>query len=269
VDPRLDDNRAMWEARVPVHVASRFYDVDGFVADPSRGPRPWEAAVLGDVTGLDLVHLQCHFGLDTLAWARVGARVAGLDFSPSAIAAATDLAARAGLADGSRFVCADVHDAVEAFAGERFDVVYVSLGALCWLPSAAAWAEQAAGLLRPGGRLFVHDVHPLSTALADDGERLEHGWYEAEQLTWTDAYSYTDGGEALPETTSHEWNHGVGEVVTALLGEGLRLDHLEEHPWTSWPRFPWLEQDGDQRWRIPADRPQLPLSMTLLATRPA
>ena len=132
-------NRANWDDRAAVHLESRFYDVEGWLRD-QRGPRPREIEALGDVTGLRLVHPQCHFGLDTLAWARAGAVVTGLDFSPVAIAAAAEIAERAGLSERATFVCASVDEAVSALSGATFDVVYVSLGALCWLPSVAVWA---------------------------------------------------------------------------------------------------------------------------------
>ena len=130
----------------PIHLASRFYDVEQWLADPPRAT-PRELEALGDPSGLELVHLQCHFGLDTLAWADAGARVTGLDFSPEAIRTAEDLAVRAGLADRSTFVCANVFDAAEVLGPETFDIVYVSLGALHWLPSVDRWADQVA---RPG-----------------------------------------------------------------------------------------------------------------------
>ena len=268
VDDMLAANRSNWNDRVPVHTASAFYDVEGWLRD-NRGPRPWEAAVLGSVAGLRLAHLQCHFGLDTLAWARAGAIVTGLDFSPAAIAEARGLAERAGLGDVSHFVCADVHRAVEALDGATFDIVYVSLGALCWLPSVRAWAQQAAGLLAPGGRLFVHDGHPLAWALADDDVTISYTYFEEpDPYVADEAVTYTDGEATIAHTRSYEWNHGLGEIVTAILDQGLVLDRLDEHDWTVFARFPWLVRSPDQRWEIPPGRPRIPLSFTLLARRP-
>jgi SAM-dependent methyltransferase len=151
MDDYIAANRANWDDRTALHLESRFYDVEGWLREPRR-PRSYESDALGDVSGLRLVHLQCHFGLDTLEWAREGAEVTGLDFSPVAIAAASDLAGRAGLSDRARFVCADVYDATNALDGAAFDVVFVSLGALCWLPSIDRWAEQVGALVAPGGR---------------------------------------------------------------------------------------------------------------------
>jgi SAM-dependent methyltransferase len=260
-------NRASWDERVPVHVASAFYDVEGWVTE-GRGPRPGDAAALGDVAGLDLVHLQCHFGLDTLAWARVGARVTGLDFSESAIEQAGVLAQRAGLEDRATFVCANVYDAVDALGAKTFDVVYVSLGALCWLPSVDRWAAVAAALTRPGGRLFLRDVHPLSDALSDEELVIEHSYYEEPEPFIDDSgFTYTDGTYSPTSERICSWNHSLGEIVTAVIGHGFALESLVEHDWTSFARFPWLVRTGDHHYALPPGRPRVPLSFSLLARR--
>ena len=268
MDERIAANRANWDARTAVHVASRAYDVEGWLAD-ERGPRPEEAALLGSVEGLRLVHLQCHIGLDTLAWARAGADVVGLDLSPAAITAADELARRTGLEHRARFVCADVNDAAVALAGERFDIAYVSLGALCWLPSVRRWANQVAAVLAPGGRLFVNDSHPVSHALADDDAQFVRSYFEeAEAVSYDDGLTYTDGPPLTDSPTCFEWNHGLGEIVTALIAEGLVLDSLVEHDWTRFGRFPWLRDDGTGRWVSPPDQPRIPLAFTLTAHLP-
>lgn len=267
-DARLAANRANWDERVRHHVASTFYDVEGWLRR-RPGPRQRERRALGDVSGLDLVHLQCHFGLDTLAWADVGARVTGLDFSPAAIEHARRLAERAGLADCARFVEADVLRAWDTLRPEQFDVVYVSLGALCWLPSVATWAAQVAALLRPGGRLYLHDGHPLAWALADDGLRVQYTYFEeGEPFVDDSPETYADPEARLSSTRSYEWNHSIGEIVTALVSHGLRITALEEHDWTVWPRFPWLVHAGDDRWEPAPGHPRIPLTFTLLACRP-
>ncbi len=270
LDPQGEElaaNRRNWDERVGIHVASRFYDVEGWLEE-RRGPRARELEALGDVSGLELVHLQCHFGLDTLAWARAGARVTGLDFSPEAVATARALARRAELSDRSEFVCADVLDACVALGHRAFDVVYVSLGALCWLPSVDRWALQVAGLLRPGGRLYLHDSHPLAWALSDDGPVIEHGYFETAAPFVDDSDStYTDASRPLVNRRSYEWNHGVGETVSALIDHGLRIDRLEEHNWDVHQRFPWLVEQRAGHWVAPAGAPQIPLTFTVLATR--
>jgi SAM-dependent methyltransferase len=265
MDVRLEANRANWEDRTPIHLRSAFYDVEGWLRD-RRGPPTEELDVLGEAAGLRLVHLQCHIGLGALSWARAGATVTGLDFSPSAIAAARDLARRAGLADRATFVTGDVHNAATILGRGSFDIVYVNTGSLCWLPSVDRWAEQAAALLRPGGRLYLHDDHPLAQALADDDLEFVASYFEEpEPLVRDSEATYTDGGGRVARTRSFQWNHSIGEIVTAVLAQGLRLELLVEHDWTDWRRFPWLLPRGQQRWTHPPGKPRIPLSFTLLA----
>jgi len=268
-DAHLEANRANWDERTPVHLASRFYDVEGWLRD-GRGPRPEEVAALGDVSGLRLLHLQCHFGKDTLTMARAGAVVTGLDFSPAAVGAARDLAGRAGLADRAEFVCAEVCGAAEALGHRTFDVVYVSFGSLCWLPSVERWAEQVGSLVAPGGRFYLHDGHPLADALDDDGRRLAHTYFEEPEPYVDDAAtSYTDGERRLVHRRNYSWNHGLGETVTALVRHGLRLEWLVEHDWYVEPRFPWLVKVADRQWTTPPGMARIPLSFSLLASRPS
>ena len=268
MDERIAANRANWDARTAVHVASRAYDIEGWLAE-ERGPRADEAALLGSVDGQRLLHLQCHIGLDTLGWARAGARVVGLDLSPAAIAEAEQLARCAGLDHRARFVCADVNEAAAALGGDRFDIVYVSLGALCWLPSVRRWANQVAAVLAPGGRLFLNDSHPLSHALADEHALLVRSYFEEpEAVAYDDGATYTDGPPLTDSKTCYEWNHGIGEIVTALLAEGLVLDSLVEHDWTGFGRFPWLRDDGTGRFVAPPGQLRIPLSFTLTAHLP-
>ena len=266
-DPRVEANRSNWDDRVPIHLASRFYDVDRWLAE-ERGPRDMEARLLGDVAGLELVHLQCHFGLDTLQWARAGAVVTGLDFSAPAIKAATDLAARSGLASRARFVCADVHDAVAVLGPVSYDIVYVSVGALCWLPSVDRWAGQVAGLLRPGGRLFLHEGHPIAWSMADDEPRLEYTYFEEnEPHHGEDFHTYTDGDAELAHPGNYEWNHSLSETITALQRHGLRMTFFEEHDWSDWKAFPWLVDVGEGRWGPSPGSPRWPLTFTLMAVK--
>jgi SAM-dependent methyltransferase len=268
MDERLRANRANWNDRTEIHLASEFYDVDAWLRD-TRGPRPREIEALGDVTGLRLLHLQCHFGLDTLQWARAGATVTGLDFSPTAIDAAITIADRAGLSDRSTFVCSDVYDATTVLGHATFDVVYVSLGALCWLPSVDRWAAQVGALVAPGGRFYIHDVHPLAWALSDDSLEVEHTYFEeAEPFVDDSDATYTDAPRPVASVRSYEWNHSIGEIVTALVGAGLRVDWLTEHDWTVWPRFPWLVPNADGEWTTPPHMARMPLTFSLVATRP-
>lgn len=270
-DDPVAANRRLWEARTPIHVASEFYDVDGFRAG-ATSLRPLEVDEVGDVAGKRLLHLQCHFGLDTLSWARLGATVTGLDFSTAAVAEATRLAS--GLDLDARFVESDVYDAVAALGGERFDIVFTSYGALAWLPDIRQWAEVVADLVAPGGFFYIAEIHPASQVLDDEPgvEELRVGYPywtpEGGPLRFEEAGTYADH-DADIELPEYVWLHGLGDIVTSLLDAGLVLDFLHEHPVTVFQQLSFLEQDDDGWWRLPPRMPPLPLLFSLRASKPA
>lgn len=263
----LATNKALWDERVPIHLASDFYDVAGFKAG-GQALRDFETAEVGDVTGRRLVHLQCHFGLDTLSWARRGAQVTGLDFSEKAIEAARTVADETGLT--ARFAVADVYDA-PAVLGETYDIVYTGLGALCWLPDIDRWAGVVASLLEPGGFLYLAEFHPFADTLDDrEGRTLTYDYFADGPQIWDepDMGSYADPQALVQHTRSIEFAHGLGEVVTALTTKGLRIDFLHEHDYTLWQRFSILERHGTT-YRLPERHPRIPLMYSLRATKPA
>ena len=258
-------NRANWDDRVPVHLASEFYDLEAFRSGASS-LRPFEAAEAGDVTGKRLVHLQCHVGLDTLSWARNGALVTGLDFSEPAVNAARWLAA--DLAIDASFVAADVYDAGTALDGQRFDVVYTGIGALVWLPDMTRWAQVVAALLAPGGILYLVEGHPFAGVLDDaEGAAVVGDYFDSRPQVADEPYTYTDG-PALEHTRSVEFQHQLGQVVTTLAEAGLRIDFLHEHDFDAFQRFESLERHGGE-YRFPSGRPRVPMMFSLHATRPA
>ncbi|SDN14875.1 class I SAM-dependent methyltransferase [Streptomyces wuyuanensis] len=268
-------NEANWDARTPVHLASAFYGLgeDGR-ADPDRWFGDFEWQDLGDLTGRDVLHLQCHLGTETLAFARRGARTTGLDISGASIEAARGLAAGAGLAVD--YVRANVYDAAEALGTERrFDVVYTGKGALCYLPDLDRWAATVAGLLRPGGRLYLVEFHPLLNALGPkpapgEGSELllRHDYLGGRGAIRRDStYTYTDGPAVRGTTESYEWMHGIDEVVNALTGAGLGITVMRESDELPWPRWPEMVRTAGGWWRLPDGSPRIPLLLALLATR--
>ncbi|MEV0229596.1 class I SAM-dependent methyltransferase [Nonomuraea sp. NPDC050786] len=255
-------NRANWNARVPIHVASDFYDVEGFKAG-RNAIRSFERDEVGDVAGRSLVHLQCHFGLDTLSWARLGAEVTGLDFSESAIEQARALAAECGIP--ARFVTADVYDAVEALGGATYDIVYTGIGALVWLPDLTRWAETVARLLKPGGFLYLAELHPFADILDEEtGAVVTHDYFEKGPHVWEYPHTYT-GSEVLEHQTSVQFQHGLGEVVSAVTAAGLRVEFLHEHDQTFFRRFATLVV-SDGAHRFPEGAPRVPLVYSLRAS---
>lgn len=269
----FDLNRASWDERVPAHAESPDYALARFADDPAflSGVVRFDLPRLGDVAGLDVVHLQCHIGTDTVSLARLGARVTGLDFSAAAVEQARGFAAGLGL--DVPFVEADVHDAVEALGGNRFDLVFTGIGALCWLPDIDRWAGVVAALLRPGGRLFLREGHPMLWSIDEtrpDGLLVvEHPYFERDEpIVWDDGGTYVQTDRTFTRNVTHEWNHGLGEIVTALHRHGLALTMLVEHdsaPWDAVPGRTTVDDLGefrltDRRWR-------LPMTYTLQATK--
>lgn len=261
-------NRAHWDERVPLHVASDFYDLDAFRAGKDA-LRDFERAEVGDVTGRSLLHLQCHIGVDTLSWARHGAsRVVGLDFSEPAVEVARDLAAELGFTtDRAAFVASDVYDASEAVPDPSYDIVYTGVGALCWLPDIRRWAETVTALLSPGGFLYLAEFHPLTDILDDEtGSRIINDYFTRD--AWINELSgtYADLDATTTNNRSVEWQHPLGEVVSALAAAGLRIEFLHEHDVSLFPRFDSFEvRDGYHR--FPADRPRIPLMYSLKASK--
>ena len=266
-------NRASWDERAPAHAASPDYNVADFLASPTylsdvvRFDRPR----LGDVDGLRGVHLQCHIGTDTISLARLGASMTGLDFSPAALAQARDLARRTG-AD-ARFVESELYEATSVLEPASFDLVYTGVGALCWLPSIRRWAGVVAGLLRPGGRLFIRDGHPMLMTMEDTRDDgllvVDFPYFERpEPQVWDQGGTYVQTDVVFTHNVTHEWSHGLGEIVTALLDEGLVVTGLTEHDSVPWNALPGMMVEiGGGEWRL-ADRPwRLALSFTLQAVK--
>jgi len=269
-------NRAHWEDLAALHPTTEFYDVDAFL-DGESSLQWLEREELGDVDGATLLHLQCHFGMDTLSWAREGADVVGLDFSGKAVATARDLAGDAGLADRARFVEANVYDAPEALRETNaipdagFDVVFTSYGVLTWLPDIEGWARVVADCLAPGGTFYVAEIHPFSHVLMDVGVRdgrLHSDWsYFGEgPQTYDIDGSYADEEAELDNTETREWPHPLGDVVTALLDAGLELQYLHEHEFACFEQVAGMRERDDGFWELPGA--SLPFLFSLKAHAP-
>ena len=266
-------NRASWDERAPAHAASPDYAVDRFASDPAHLSEVvrFDLPLLGDVGGLRGVHLQCHIGTDTISLARLGASMTGLDFSNASLTQARRIAGLAG-AD-VRFVQAEVYDALTVLEPASFDLVYTGIGALGWLPDIARWAAVVAGLLRPGGRLFIREGHPMLWALEDsrpDGLLVvEYPYFEREEpMVFDEGGTYVETDAVFTHNRTHEWNHGLGEIMTALMTAGVDVTGFAEHDSVPWEALPGqMERIGGGEWRL-ADRPwRLPHTYTLQAVR--
>jgi SAM-dependent methyltransferase len=266
-------NRANWDERAPAHAASPGYAVEQFENDPSFLSHVvrFDLPRLPDISGMRGVHLQCHIGTDTVSLARLGARMTGLDFSPTAIAEARRISELAG-ADVD-FVEADLYGAPDVLPNEAFDLVFTGIGALCWLPDIRRWARVVATLLRPGGRLFIREGHPILWAIDErhvDSLVVGFPYFEtAEPVVWEEPGTYVPTDVEFVHNVTHSWNHGLGEIITALLGEGLELGQLVEHDSVPWEALPGqMLRDELGEWRLRDGRERLPLSYTLQAVKP-
>jgi SAM-dependent methyltransferase len=269
----LEDNRASWDERAPAHAASPDYGLERFVEHPSfiSDVVRFDLPRLGDVSGLRGVHLQCHIGSDTISLARLGARMTGLDLSPASLEQARRLAERTG--SDVEFVESEVYNAVSVLGGGAFDLVFTGIGAVCWLPSIRRWAQVVADLLRPGGRLFLREGHPMLWTLADPRPDkllvVEYPYFEREEaMVWDEPGTYVETDVVFEHRLTHEWNHGLGEIVTALFEAGMELTMLVEHDSVPWEALPGqMERIGSGEWRL-TDRPwRLPHTYTLQATK--
>ena len=263
----LASNRDLWDKRVRAHLEHRLYPSE----DVERGTYDLgepEVSELGDVRGLRLVHLQCNAGADTLAWARRGAEVVGVDFSSVAITEAQRLAEIVGLP--AMFVCSDLYDLPAELGG--FDVVYTSMGVLWWLPDLDRWAAAVAGLLADGGRFYLYEIHPTSMALATGDGAFEIGedyYGPGEPIVFETAGTYYEAPAdfAAEPAMEHGTVHTLGSIVTALAGAGLRIEFLHEHPFTRFRMHPPLVELAEGFWSFPPGWPRVPLTFSLLATR--
>ncbi len=262
----LETNRAWWNEKVSLHAESGFYNVKGFKAGKLT-LMDLEREELGDVAGKSLLHLQCHFGLDTLSWARLGAQVTGVDFSPEAIALACSLREEVGVE--ANFVCSDIHELPGLLSG-RFDIVFTSYGVLCWLSDLARWAEVIAHYLEPHGTFYIAEIHPFASVFYDrcDAEKLEVHYpyfHDTEPMRFENQGSYASGGAAGTRHVMYEWAHSLGDVVNALISAGLQIEFLHEFPYACYRMFPFLEPDGGGWWRLNAKHGCIPMTFSLKA----
>lgn len=272
MDSYRQANLESWEERVPIHAASRMYGLDRFIAEPDRltGVVEFDAPRVGDVRGRSLLHLQCHFGLDTLSWARLGARVTGVDFSPTAIAVARRIAADIGVE--ARFIESELYDSPNVL-NETFDVVYTSVGAINWLPDIRTWARIVADFLAPGGTFHMRESHPILSAIDDVREDhllvLRHPYFNTgKPVRWDEPGTYTDGGENLVNNVTYEWPHSLGDVIGGLLEAGLQITAFEEHDTLEWQFLDWMVQVEGGRWALPEGRERLPMMFSVTAVKP-
>jgi SAM-dependent methyltransferase len=268
MDDYLLTNRHLWDAWTPLHEAADFYDLPGFRAGKSS-LRPIERTELTDVAGRSLLHLQCHFGLDTLSWARKGAIATGVDFSERSITLAQALSTELHIP--ATFVCADIEHLPALLSGQ-FEIVFSSYGVLPWLRDLQRWAAVIAHFLTPGGILYLVDDHPFMRTLRTNeaGELTVANpyFFSAEPSKMEARGSYAAQGDAqTPVREWYIWNHSLGDVLGVLINAGLQIDFLHEFPFAMRAKFPGMERSEDGVWRRTTP-PIFPLLFSLQAHKP-
>lgn len=263
-------NRANWDSRVDIHYGSEVYGLDRFIDDPEfvGEVASFDAEKMPSVSGKRLIHLQCHIGSDTLGLARLGADVTGVDISPKSIEAAQRFSSECGTP--GRFIVSELYDA-PSVVPEKFDVVYTGVGAICWLPDIKGWARVVSSFLDSDGFFYMRECHPIVWSMDDERDDdlivIKYPYFEqAIPLEFTEDISYAGSGK-VTSPVSYDWNHGMAEVLQALIDARLRIDQIEEYDSLEWPTGPINTLGEDGRFRLAERQERLPLMWSVLATK--
>lgn len=256
----LNINRESWNELVPSHLQSEFYNVNGFLAGDCTLTEI-ELALLGDVKGKRILHLQCHFGLDTLSLARMGAIVTGVDLSESAIKAANDLAHKSGLE--ARFIVSDIY-ALDL--KEQFDIVFTSYGVIGWLPDIDKWATVVSAHLKPNGIFVMAEFHPVLWMYDNDFTKVEYSYFNSDAILEEEDGSYVDGSERIKRKTV-TWNHGLGEVINSLFKANIELLDFKEYNYSTQNCFKEMEEIEKGRFQLKKFGGKLPMVYSVRGRR--
>ncbi len=259
----MKNNLEYWNEVVDLHADSDFYRLKEFTAGEIV-LNDLELGEVGDVQGKSLLHLQCHFGLDTLSWARLGASVTGMDYSENAISKARELAKECAI--DARFIHSNLYDLPQHLKGQ-FDIVYTSYGVLTWLPDIVEWARIAASYVKPGGIFYIAEFHPFAAVFDSEAHALQYRdpYFAKDAISFEDGADYADSAAVLNATTDYEWMHPIGEIVSSLIDAGLRVEFLHEHAFTVFKQFPFLVVDKPGIWKFAQDPAPIPLMFSLKA----
>ncbi|MFX1482560.1 MAG: class I SAM-dependent methyltransferase [Promethearchaeota archaeon] len=268
MDKFLKTNRELWDILATIHHETEFYDVEGFLKG-KQTLDPIEIDELPDLRGKSLLHLQCHFGMDTLSLAKLGAIATGVDFSSTAIELAKALSEAAGI--DARFICSNVYDLPEVL-DEKFDIVFTSGGVLVWLPDLDQWAKIISASLKPGGCFYIREDHPFAYIFDDEKDvhelKVKFPYFQSDRpLMFETEGSYADKDAKTGKMRSYEWNHTISQIINALINNGLRIDHFNEFPVSSYQALPFMEKNVDGRWILPQHENSVPLTFSIKATK--
>jgi ubiquinone/menaquinone biosynthesis C-methylase UbiE len=258
----FDANKDLWNQRTVVHKDSDFYDLAGF-KNGNDVLTPIELKELGDVKGKTMLHLQCHFGMDSLNWARKGAKVTGMDLSDNAIKEAQQLNNELGL--DAKFICCNLYDLPDHLEGQ-FDIVFTSYGVVGWLPDLDGWASIVARYLKPGGTFYIAEFHPVVWMFDDDFTHIQYSYENREIIVTDSAGTYTDRNADI-KAKEYSWNHSISEVLNALIGAGLRIEQFNEFMYSPYPCFRNVVPTTDGNWHIKGLEGKIPMVYSVKAVK--
>ncbi|SMC42222.1 class I SAM-dependent methyltransferase [Moheibacter sediminis] len=256
----LEINKKSWNNRTSVHLESEFYDVKSFLEGKSS-LNSIELELLGNVEGKSILHLQCHFGQDTISLSRLGAKSVGVDLSDKAIEAARNLAEKDN--SDARFICSDIYD-LSNHLNEKFDIVFTSYGTIGWLPDLDKWAKVVSYFLKPQGKFVIVEFHPLVWMFDDDFQRIEYTYFKSEAIETVES-TYTENAEEKDEFVS--WNHGLGEVINSLISNSLEINSLDEYDYSPYNCFNKTEEFEAGKFRIKHLENKIPMVYSISATK--
>jgi SAM-dependent methyltransferase len=263
----MKKNLKHWNEVTPIHAKSKPYDVEGFKAGKCS-LMPLELEELGDVSGKTLLHLQCHFGLDTMSWARLGAKATGVDFSDKAIELAKSLSRELNI--DAQFLCCNIYDLPKVLK-EKFDIVFTSYGVLCWLPDLSEWAKVIARFLKPGGVFYIAESHPVANVFENERDtkklKASYSYFHSPQpVRWQPEGTYVDKKAKVVNPT-YEWVHPLSDIINSLISAGLRIEFLHEFPYLCWNFYSFMKKDKDGWWRFKDGKETIPLMFSLKAVK--
>ncbi len=261
-DDYKESNRIAWNQRVEPHLQSELYDLEGFKSG-ATSLNQIELDLLGNVSGKSILHLQCHFGQDSLSLARMGAKVVGVDLSDKAIETAKNLNTELRL--DAEFVCCDVYDSPNHI-NQQFDIVFTTYGTIGWLPDMDKWAGVVSHFLKPGGKLVFVEFHPAVWMFDDDFTHVAYNYFNADTIVETTEGTYADRNATI-KTETVSWNHDLGEVLTALLGKGLKIESFKEYDYSPYNVFRDMEQIGERQYRLKKMGNKLPMVYSVVGVR--
>jgi ubiquinone/menaquinone biosynthesis C-methylase UbiE len=258
----LDINRQSWNAKVELHLKSDFYFVDEFMKGRTS-LNSIELELLGDIKDKKILHLQCHFGQDSISLSRMGAKVTGVDLSDKAIETARDLARKCG--EDTQFICCDLYSLPD-FLDEKYDIVFTSYGTIGWLPDLEKWANIINYFLKENGKFIMAEFHPAVWMFDDDFTKVTYNYFNEKPIIETYEGTYADQSAEIKQEYVM-WNHSLSEVLQNLMKHNMILNDFYEYDWSPYPCFSHVEEFEKGKWRIPQFGNKIPLVYALKAQK--